>query len=59
MKKHFKDRQVYIGLDWPILAGRSELWVTVILLVPVELLYAIILPHNNVLPFAGIINLSL
>lgn len=58
MKKHFKDRQVYIGLDWPILAGRSELWVTVILLVPVELLYAIILPHNNVLPFAGIINLS-
>lgn len=58
MKKHFKDRQVYIGLDWPILAGRSELWVTVILLVPIELLYAIILPHNNVLPFAGIINLS-
>ncbi|WP_148460922.1 PTS galactitol transporter subunit IIC [Ligilactobacillus animalis] len=58
MKKHFKDRQVYIGLDWPILAGRSEFWVTVIVLVPVELLFAIILPNNNILPFAGIINLS-
>ncbi|HFM8749505.1 TPA: PTS transporter subunit IIC, partial [Enterococcus faecium] len=31
MKKRFKDREVYIGLDWPILAGRSEIWVTAIL----------------------------
>lgn len=37
MKKRFKDREVYIGLDWPILAGRSEIWVTAILLVPVLL----------------------
>lgn len=35
MKKRFKDREVYIGLDWPVLAGRSEIWVTAILLVPV------------------------
>ena len=28
MKKRFKDREVYIGLDWPVLAGRSEIWVT-------------------------------
>lgn len=58
MKRHFKDRKVFIGVDWPILAGRSELWVTMIILVPVELLFAVILPKNNVLPFAGIINLS-
>jgi PTS system galactitol-specific IIC component len=58
MQKHFKGREVYIGLDWPILAGRSELWVTVIILVPVMLIMAMILPHNTVLPFAGIINLS-
>ncbi|MDT9606036.1 PTS transporter subunit IIC [Lactobacillus johnsonii] len=58
MKRHFKDREVFIGVDWPILAGRSELWVTMIILVPVELLFAVILPKNNVLPFAGIINLS-
>ena len=30
MKRRFKDREVYIGLDWPILAGRSEIWVTAI-----------------------------
>jgi galactitol PTS system EIIC component len=58
MQKHFKGREVYIGLDWPILAGRNELWVTVIILVPIMLVFAMILPHNTVLPFAGIINLS-
>lgn len=49
----------YIGLDWPILAGRSEIWVTAILLVPVFIGYAIILPGNQVLPLAGIINYSI
>lgn len=56
MKKKFKDREVYIGLDWPILAGRSEIWVTAILLVPVFIGYALILPGNEVLPLAGVIN---
>lgn len=56
MKKKFKDREVYIGLDWPILAGRSEIWVTAILLVPVFIGYSLILPGNEVLPLAGVIN---
>ncbi|MGX7417288.1 PTS galactitol transporter subunit IIC [Carnobacterium gallinarum] len=59
MKRRFKDREVYIGLDWPILAGRSEIWVTAILLVPVFIGYAMILPGNAVLPLAGIINYSI
>lgn len=59
MKSKFKDREVFIGLDWPILAGRSEVWVTAILLVPVIIGYAIILPGNTVLPMAGIINYSI
>lgn len=59
MKNRFKDREVYIGLDWPILAGRSEVWVTAILLVPVFIGYAIILPGNLVLPLAGIINYAI
>ncbi len=59
MKKRFKDREVYIGLDWPILAGRSEIWVTAIILVPVFIGYAMILPGNQVLPLAGIINYSI
>lgn len=58
MKRHFKNREVYIGVDWPILGGRPELWVTVSILVPVELIFAMILPGNTILPFAGIINLS-
>lgn len=58
MKKHFHGREIYIGLDWPILAGRNELWVTVIILVPIMLIMAMLLPGNTVLPFAGIINLS-
>ncbi|MCQ2009770.1 PTS galactitol transporter subunit IIC [Sporolactobacillus sp. STSJ-5] len=59
MRKHFNNREILIGLDWPILAGRNELWVTAILLIPVELLFAVILPGNKVLPFGGIINLSI
>lgn len=58
MRNKFKDKEVYIGLDWPILAGRSELWVAVIITIPVLLIFSIILPGNAVLPFAGIINLS-
>lgn len=59
MKRRFKDREIYIGLDWPILAGRSEIWVTAILLVPVFIGYSLILPGNTVLPLAGVINYSI
>lgn len=58
MKKKFEGKEVFIGLDWPILAGRNELWVAVIITIPVLLVMAIVLPGNQVLPFAGIINLS-
>ncbi|WHK24065.1 PTS galactitol transporter subunit IIC [Enterococcus faecalis] len=59
MRNRFKGRELYIGLDWPILAGASEIWVLAILLIPFELLFAAILPGNQVLPFAGLINLSI
>ena len=58
MREKFSDREVLIGLDWPILAGRNELWVAVIITIPVLLIMSVILPGNLVLPFAGIINLS-
>lgn len=58
MRAKFGGKEVFIGLDWPILAGRNELWVAVIITIPVLILFAITLPGNNVLPFAGIINLS-
>ncbi|WAA09299.1 PTS galactitol transporter subunit IIC [Fervidibacillus albus] len=59
MKKRFKDREIFIGLDWPILAGSSEVWVAMILTVPFTLLLSFILPGNAVLPFAGILNIGL
>lgn len=59
MKKRFKDRELFIGLDWPILAGCSEVWVAIVIMVPVTLIFALILPGNGVLPFAGILNISL
>jgi len=58
MKRRFKGREFHIGLDWPIMAGCNEVWVTTIILIPIMLGLAVILPGNNVLPFAGIINLS-
>lgn len=56
--RYGQDVDIYIGLDWPILGGRSELWVAVIITIPFLLLFSLILPGNDVLPFAGIINLS-
>lgn len=58
MKRRFSGREFYIGLDWPFLAGRNEIWVTTIILVPFILGFSVLLPGNSILPFAGIINLS-
>ena len=58
MREKFEYREVYIGLDWPVLGGRNELWVAVIFTIPFLLVGAVALPGNIVLPFAGIINLS-
>lgn len=58
MRSKYGDKDIYIGLDWPILGGRNELWVAVIITIPILLIFSIILPGNLVLPFAGIINLS-
>ncbi|SFK46273.1 PTS system IIC component, Gat family [Marinilactibacillus piezotolerans] len=59
MKKRFKDREVFIGMDWPVLAGRSEIWVTLILIVPVFIGFSLFLPGNIVLPIAGVLNYSI
>lgn len=59
MKNKFKDREVYIGMDWPILGGRSEVWVTLILIVPIFIGYSLILPGSTVLPIASVLNYSI
>lgn len=57
MKSRFAKggREFHIGLDWPILAGLPSLWTAAILLIPVLLLFAVILPGNRVLPFGSIL----
>jgi len=54
MRARFPGREFSIGLDWPFLAGLPSLWTAAILLIPVLLLFAIILPGNAVLPFGSI-----
>lgn len=53
--KKLKGRTINIGLDWPFLAGRAEIWAAANVLAPIMLLEAIILPGNKLLPLGGII----
>lgn len=60
MKKRFGHRKdITIGMDWPVMAGRSEHWLLMILAIPVILVYAIFLPGNIVLPFGGLLDICL
>ena len=56
MKKRFPGREMYIGLDWPILAGHPSTIVSAVVLIPVLVLLAIVLPGNKVLPFGDLGN---
>lgn len=60
MKNKYKDREIQIGLDWPFMAGKSEIWVVSIILVPLEIALAFLfakLGWSSVLPLAGIVNI--
>lgn len=48
--KKLGDRKLNIGLDWPFIAGRAEMWAAANILAPIMLLIAMILPGNKVLP---------
>jgi len=56
VKKKFPGKEMVIGLDWPILAGNPEIWVAIILTIPVALGVAMVLPGNTVLPFGNLMN---
>lgn len=44
-----------IGIDWPFLAARPEMWAVANILAPILVLTALILPGNGVLPLGGIV----
>ena len=50
VKSHFKDREIYIGLDGVLLSGMPETLAVGLLFVPIALIVAFILPWNQVLP---------
>lgn len=54
MSKHAGGREIHIGLDAAILIGHPSVIATSLLLVPITILLAIILPGNRMLPFADL-----
>lgn len=59
MSKRMEGRTFNIGIDWPFLAARPEMWAVANILAPIMLLLALILPGNNILPLGGIIAIGL
>lgn len=57
--KKLNGRQLNIGLDWPFIAGRAEIWAAANILAPIMLVMSLILPGNKIMPMAGIIAVGL
>lgn len=58
MTKHFGDREFYVGLDSAILIGHPSTVAAGIILIPIVLVLAVILPGNRVLPFGDLAALA-
>lgn len=54
MAKHFGDREIFIGLDAAVSLGEPSVIAVGLLLVPITIFLAIILPGNKLLPFADL-----
>jgi PTS system galactitol-specific IIC component len=58
MQKRFPGRKCYIGLDWPILTANPAVVTSSVLLIPIMILLALILPGNKALPFGDVANFA-
>jgi PTS system galactitol-specific IIC component len=54
MKKHFSGREYYIGLDSAVTVGHATPVAISVLIIPFYILFAIILPGNECLPFGAL-----
>ena len=54
LNKRFGEREIYIGLDAAVALGHPAVISTALILVPVTVLLAVILPGNQVLPFVDL-----
>jgi PTS system galactitol-specific IIC component len=53
-QRRFPDRQIYIGLDAAVVIAHPAGMAVALLLVPIALLLAMVLPGNRMLPFADL-----
>ena len=54
LKKWFPNREFYFGMDTALLIGEPAVLATGVLLIPIALVLAFILPGNKVLPFVDL-----
>lgn len=54
VKKRFPDRELYIGMDAALSVGHPAVLSSSLLLVPITILLAVILPGNKTLPFGDL-----
>lgn len=54
LQNKYKDRDLYIGLDAALAVGHPAVMSTALILVPITLFLAVILPGNKVLPFGDL-----
>ncbi len=62
MNKRFEGRELVVGLDWPFLGGANEIWLCTLIGIPIFTIFAFAMGGagvNQILPFAGIVNVSL
>lgn len=53
-QKKFKDRKLFIGLDAAVVVGNQDVITTALILIPLTIGMAFILPGNRMLPFADL-----
>ena len=54
LTKRFGEREIYIGLDAAVLLGHPSVIATALILTPITVFIAVILPGNAVLPFGDL-----
>lgn len=54
LAERYKGRELYIGLDSALLIGNPAVMATALLMMPISILLAVILPGNKFLPFADL-----
>lgn len=57
LKKWFPKRKFYIGMDTALLIGEPSVLATGLILIPIAIILALVLPGNKVLPFVDLASL--